>query len=464
MTAEGVSRATEEAGEEGASEEEATEEEATEEEEEKRRAAAAAAEEGDPRLRSARRLLVALFGLESFGTGAFTSCQVLFFTESLHRTAGQISVALSTAGLVAMVFVLPFGKAADRMDRKWLLALLNLAAGLAFLGYFLPPSLAGFVAVTGAVVVLQRMLAPVRSALIAQMFPATRMKVRARTYVAFNVGFSLGSLGAAGAVGVGSDRAYALLLVVDVVSFVVCAGITVLLPPVAKGAKEAAARRGYAALRDRPFLVATLTNLFGSLHDSALFIGLPLWLVKRTDAPHWTIPSMTVFNCLLVVALQARLTRGTDTSRGAAIAQWRGTLALGAGCVLLVFLTEPMGTVGYALLVGAVVLLTVSEMVQSAGAWGLSYSLADERRVTEYQAVFGLSLDAQEILGPVLVTGLVLGVPHGWGWALLGALVVVPSFVGTRLTLGGPVPLWAATGRKAKGLRDPVGARAGSGE
>jgi hypothetical protein len=414
----------------------------TKETQEEERAAAVAAEENDPRLRRAKLLLTALFGFGSFGTGAFTSAQVLFFTESLHRSPGQISVALSTAGLVAMVFVLPFGKAADRLDRKWLLALLNLLAGLAFLGYFLPPSLAGFVAVTGAVVVLQRLLAPVRSALISQLFPATRMRVRAYTYVAFNVGFSLGSLGAAGAIGVGSDSAYEVLLLVDVAGFLVCTGITMLLPPVVKEKEERAPKRGYAALRDRPFLTATATNLFGSLHDSALFIGLPLWLVQRTDAPHWSVPTMTVVNCLLVVALQARLTRGTDTTRGAAIAQWRGTLALGAACAVLVLPEPSLGPAGYGALIAAVVLFTVSEMIQSAGAWGLSYSLADERRVTEYQAVFGLSLDAQEIIGPVLVTGLVLGVPDGWGWLLLGLLVVVPSFVGTRLTLGGPVPLW----------------------
>lgn len=411
---------------------------ATEEE----RAAAVEREENDPQLRSAKRKIIAVFGLGSFGTGAFASAQVLFFTQSLHRTPGQISLALSVAGAVAMMFVLPFGKAADRMDRRRLVALLNVAAGVAFLGYLLPPSLAGFVAVTGLVVVLQRMLAPVRSALISQLFPATRVKVRAATYVAYNVGFSLGSLGAAWAVGVGTQRSYQLLLLVDVTGFLVCGAITMLLPAVRKAAGELAAKREYAALRDRPFLVVTLTNLFGSLHDTALFVGLPLWLLQRTDAPHWTIPAMTVLNCLLVVALQTRLTRGTETTRGAAITQWRGTLALGGACALLVFTNGSLDLGGYLLLVGAVVLLTVSEMVQSAGAWGLSYSLADDSRVTEYQAVFGLSLDAQEIVGPLLVTGLVLGVPHGWGWPLLGLLVLLPSFAGTRLTLGGPVPLW----------------------
>ncbi|CAM5330848.1 MFS transporter [Streptomyces spiroverticillatus] len=400
---------------------------------------AAEAEESDPRLRTAKRLLVALFGLGSFGAGAFTSAQVLFFTQSLHRTPGQISVALSTAGAVAMVFILPFGKLADRLDRRRLVALLNLAAGIAFLGYLLPSSLVGFVVVTGAVVILQRMVAPVRSALIAQLFPVTRVKVRAATYVAYNAGFSLGSLGAAWAVSVGTEGAYRVLLFVDVAGFLACAAITLLLPVVRAG-HDRTVKRGYAALRDRPFLVATATNLFGSLHDSALFIGVPLWLLQATDAPHWTIPTVTVVNCLLVVALQTRLTRGTDTRRGAALAQWRGTLALGTGCVLLVFTAGELGVLGYALLACAVVLFTVSEMVQSAGAWGLSFSLADESRVTEYQAVFGLSLDAQEIVGPLLVTGLVLGVPHGWGWALLGLFVVVPSFVGTRLTLGTPVP------------------------
>ncbi|MFJ4949536.1 MFS transporter [Streptomyces sp. NPDC088760] len=420
----------------------------TDADQEERRKAAMEAEENDPRLRRAKRRLFAIFGIGSFGAGAFTASQVLFFTESLHRTPGQISVALSTAGAVAMVFVLPFSKAADRLDRRRLLALLHLASGLAFLGYLLPVSLTGFVVVTGAVVIVQRMLSPVRSGLIAVIFPATRVRVRAATYVAFNGGFALGSLGAAWAIGVGTQQAYKVLLLVDVAALLVCAALTMTLPPAAAAEPDAPPRRGYAALRDRPFLIATVTNLFGCLHDSALFIGLPLWLIQRTSAPHWTVPAITVTNCVLVVLLQTRLTRGTDTTRGAALAQWRGTLAMGAGCALLCFTAGGFGAAEYALLTGAVVLLTVSEMVQSAGAWGLSYTLADESRVTEYQAVFGLSLDTQEIVGPMLVTGLVLGVPHGAGWILLGALVVVPSFVGTRLTLGGRMP-WRKPGQPA---------------
>jgi MFS family permease len=407
---------------------------------EERRKAAMAAEENDPRLRRARRSLVALFGVNSFGTGAFTAAQVLFFTQSLHRTPAQISLALGVAGAVAMVFVLPFGKMADRLDRRRLLVLLHLAAGVAFLGYLLPASLPMFIAVTGAVVVVRRLLAPVRSGLIAVLFPASRVRVRAATYVAFNGGIALGSLGAAWAIAVGTEQAYKLLLLVNVAALLVCAALTLTLPPAVAANPDGPPKRGYAALRDRPFLIVTVTNLFGSLHDSALFIGLPLWLIQHTDAPDWTVPAITVTNCVLVVLLQTRLTRGTDTARGAALAQWRGTLALGGGCALLFFTAGELGTVEYALLTGGVLLLTVSEMVQSSGAWGLSYSLADESRVTEYQAVFGLSLDAQEIVGPMLVTGLVLGLPHGAGWLLLGALVVVPSFVGTRLTLGGPVP------------------------
>jgi len=395
-----------------------------------------------PRWPSTRFSVITLFALDAFGTGAFISAQVLFFTQVLGRTATEISLALGGAGLASMLVLVPLARFADRRSKRPLLILVNLATAAALLGYLLPAGLAMFLVVTALVVVAQRALQPLRGAVISQAFPETRLAVRGACYVAYNVGFSVGGLAAALVVNLDRPGYYRGLLLLDVVAFAVCALVATRLPRLVPANVGEEHRRGLAALRDRRYLLACSLNMVGALHDSALFVGLPLWLLQRTDAPKALIPLITVINCLCVVLLQSRLNRGTDTTVGAALAQWRAAVLLATGCLLFVFTDGEIGPVKYGLVLGGALLLTVAELLQVAGAWGLSYGLAPDERITEYQSVFALSMGVQETVGPALVTALVLNVGAGLGWAVLGVGVALLTVLGVRLLLGGFLLGW----------------------
>jgi hypothetical protein len=69
------------------------------------------------------------------------------------------------------------------------------------------------------------------------------------------------------------------------------------------------------------------------------------------------------------------------------------------------------------------VLLTFGGMLQSAGAWSLSYGLAPEDRQGEYLGAFAMGTRIYDSLGPILVTSMILGLGQ-LGWALLGLLYV----------------------------------------
>ncbi|WP_328980273.1 hypothetical protein [Streptomyces canus] len=56
-------------------------------------------------------------------------------------------------------------------------------------------------------------------------------------------------------------------------------------------------------------------------------------------------------------------------------------------------------------LFGAVVLLTLTELLQSAGSWGLSYDLADTARLGEYQGAWSVGTQLVRSCGPFLVPG-----------------------------------------------------------
>ncbi len=86
-----------------------------------------------------------------------------------------------------------------------------------------------------------------------------------------------------------------------------------------------------------------------------------------------------------------------------------------AGCALVGLAAQVPVDVVVALVVAAVILLSFAELLQAAGAWHLSYELADDRQLTEYQSVFSLGVAAQSAFGPILVASVTVALPGGAG-------------------------------------------------
>ena len=90
---------------------------------------------------------------------------------------------------------------------------------------------------------------------------------------------------------------------------------------------------------------------------------------------------------------------------------------------------------------------TIGELLQSGGAWGISYGLARPERQGEYLGAFSMGTRIYDTVGPVLAVGLVLklGVV---GWVLMGALL-----------LGISLALMPAVRAAAPGVEVPRSAR-----
>jgi len=79
------------------------------------------------------------------------------------------------------------------------------------------------------------------------------------------------------------------------------------------------------------------------------------------------------------------------------------------------------------------VLLTVGELLSSAGSWGLSYELAPAARQAEWLGAFGVLSQLAQVPGPALAVQAVHA--GAVGWILLGL-----GF----LTVGLASPPWSA--------------------
>lgn len=82
-------------------------------------------------------------------------------------------------------------------------------------------------------------------------------------------------------------------------------------------------------------------------------------------------------------------------------------------------------------------------------AWEISFSLAPEDRHGQYQGFFGAGFTVARMLGPLLVTTVVLG----WGtagWLCLGGLFVVAGVA------AGPAVRWAERTRGGRAETKPL--------
>jgi hypothetical protein len=195
--------------------------------------------------------------------------------------------------------------------------------------------------------------------------------------------------------------------------------------------------------RDRPFLalVALCSVLAG--HASLTTEVIPLWLTARTDAPRVMLAVLFGCNTIMCVALQVLASRGADTPAGIGRALRRGGLAVAAACAVLYLSGQSTGWATIALLLAGSALVTLGELWQSAGFWGVTTELPPAAARGEYVGAARMSYGVQGMFGPASLTFLAM---HGGG---LGWLAIAAVFL-LATAIVGPAMTWVtATPRVA---------------
>ncbi|MCX4628621.1 MFS transporter [Streptomyces sp. NBC_01443] len=388
--------------------------------------------------------------ISATGTGLFLAGSAVFFVRSVGLSSEQVGVGLAAAAAVGFLTTVPIGALGDRIGVHRTLIGLQLwrAAWFVVLAFVEGP--VAFTVVASCLAMAEAATSPVSQAVVAAVTGDTdRTRTVAVIRTVRNVGFSLGSLLAVPLLAGGGVWCYRMIVLGNAAAFVFSATLLgrIDVPRSAARQRAEGPLAGIRGFRDWRYLALTAVNGVLTLHMTILSIGIPLWVVQATAVPGEYVPLVVLANTVLVVLLQVPFAKGVERPGGALRALRLGGLALAACCLCLGLAADRALPAAFALVAAAGVLMTLGELWQSAGGWELSYEYAPEPRRGIYLAVFSLGTTGQEIVGPALITSVVIATGL-LGWAALAVLFCLATL------LAGPTT--AALNRRSAGLPEPV--------
>ncbi|MEU6656694.1 MFS transporter [Streptomyces sp. NPDC046900] len=392
--------------------------------------------------RDARIMLLAQC-VDRTGTGVWAAASVLYFTFVSQLDARHLGLLLGV-GAVAGIAGSPLaGRTAERLPVRGLLIGCHLLR-LGTMGLLLVADNFATLLPVVALTCLGE-----RAAKTLEMLFATRVAGEQRaTYQALfrsvaNAGYAVGAGIAALGLSVGTTGAYRALILANALSFILAAALVCRTrEPVGHGLvvaqSDGSATDGPPGSPspwwDRGYLLFVLLDIPMNLDDSVLNVGLPLWLVHHTSAPHAIVPAFLVVNTVLVVVLQLGVSaRAEGPRRAAAAVGWYG-MALSACCLLLATATGGGAWSASFAMLAAAMLVTLAELMRSVSSWELAVSLTPPRARASYLGLAGMSQSVQKSVGPLLLTGVVMTAGPA-GWLALGAAVTGLSLVQRRASL-----------------------------
>ncbi|MCK2214343.1 MFS transporter [Actinomadura sp. ATCC 31491] len=369
-----------------------------------------------PLRRDSRRGLAQAQFANSVGDGAYLVVSAFYFAKVVGLPPAQIGLGLTVGWAAGMLAGVPLGHLADRRGPRGVAVALAVATAAAVAAFALVRSFEAFLLVACLYGIAQTGLSAARQALLAALVPpAGRTAARAVLQSTLNGGLAVGAGLGGVALWLDTPAGYTALFALDAAGFLVAAALLLRLPAVRPAPAPATGSR-LGVLRDRPYALVTLINAVLLFYMPLLSVVVPLWIAGRTSAPSWAVATLLLINTGGVLLFQVRVARRVRDLREACSSVRVAGLVMLAACA--VFALAPYGwpflLLGAALLVGG-------EMLLAAGSWEIGFGLAPDDRQGQYQGFFGTGTAVARMLGPAVLTALVLDGGTA-GWLVIGAM------------------------------------------
>jgi len=383
--------------------------------------------------------LLAALGVDNFGSGLFLPIVLLYVTRVVGlplAVAGTVVAVGTVAGLAVPPGA---GRLVDRAGPRRVVIGAELVQALGAATYLAARGPAAVVAAAVLLAAGQQAFYSALFALIADVAgDGPKDHPYAVTGMVRSACFGLGGLAAAGLLTVAAQHAYRLAVLVDAVSFLVCAlllATAVRDPGRARRPAPAAGTAGRARLlADRPFLVLIVASGLAVLPGDVFLSGMSVYLLTELHTPAW-----------LPGALLAVLTGLNSVGATTALRVTRGlrrttAMALGAGlyvvwCVAcLAALAVPPAWRPPELL-AATVLLAAAGLLFGSRANALAEAAAPAPVRGRYLAAFQYAFTVAGVIAPAVAGLFSVSVWLPWLLAALsaGLAVLVLGWLAGRL-------------------------------
>ncbi len=355
---------------------------------------------GFPSIGDHRRFVTAI-AVDAVGSGVFMPVCLLYFLVTTDLSLVQVGAAISLASAVALPAGPLIGGVVDRFGAKHVLLAGNALQAVGYAAYLVTDS---FVALTlWTVVVTVGRTAFWGS--YGNIVAAISVPGERETWFGFlgalrNVGFALGGLLSGLAITIGTDTAYAAVVLANALSFLLAFVLLLAVPTTARSGHRSPEGAWGVVLRDRPYRLLWAAQLTFSTSMMVLNFALPVYATTVLGLPGWVTGAVFTLNTVLVGLGQGLVVRAMTGAR-----RWRvlmlTNLVFAASFVILLGASRlSVGLATVVVLVGAVV-YTGAEVLGGPVHGALSAEAAPEHLRGRYLSLIQLAWNLSSTIAPV---------------------------------------------------------------
>ncbi len=320
---------------------------------------------GFPSVGEHRRFVTAI-AVDAVGSGVFLPVSMLYFLVATPLSLVQIGAAISIASAASIPAGPVVGGIVDRMGARRVLQVANVLQGLGFVGYLFVESFTGVLLATILVSVGRTSFWGSFGATVAVISrPGERELWFGFLGALRNVGFALGGLASGLAITIGTETAYAAIVVVNALSYALAYVLLRAVPNtvVAHAPDDDRAHEGWGVvLRDHRYSLLVLTQSTFSMSMMALNFAMPVYATETLGLPGWVVGALFTLNTVMVGFGQGLLVRSL-TGRVRNRVLLAANVAFGVSYVVLLGATESSVVVATLLVLGGGAVYTLGEML-----------------------------------------------------------------------------------------------------
>ena len=409
---------------------------------------------GFPSVGNHRRFVTAI-GIDAVGSGVFMPISILYFLVATDLTLVEVGAAISLASLISLPTGPLIGTVVDRIGAKRVLLAGNLLQGAGFMAYLLVDS---FVAVTAWTVVVTigrtAFWGSYGNIVAAISVPGERERWFGFLGALRNVGFAVGGLVSGLAITVGTEAAYAAVVIANAASYAVAFLLLLAVPATPRTHHGPQPGSWATVLRDRPYRVLWCAQLAYSTAMMVLNIAIPVYATTVLGLPGWVTGAVFTVNTIMVGLGQGLVVRGMTGA-----VRWRilvlSNVIFAASFLALLSASAMSVWLAVAVVLASGVLYTFGELIGGPVTAALSAEAAPEHLRGRYLSLIQLAWNLASTVTPVTFAWLLdRGAAPIWlaltGVAVLGGVVAV--------WLGRTMPLAASpvTNRASGEVTEPL--------